>query len=240
MRTLFRTLVAASLLLVVAPSPASELPPEGDPLVVNSAGFLAYHPDLRFRQLGLEAWEQGRHDEAMTYFRRAARFGDKPAQGMVAEMLWNGEGVAQDRPLAYAWMDLAAERGYRRMLIRREVFWEALGEDERARAISEGERLYAEYGDAAAKPRLEARLRQGRRNATGSRTGMTGNLRITIPTPSGEVTIDGSQYFDAKYWDPDEYWAWQDHSWTAPVRGRVDIGPMRIDAPSSGPADEDE
>src|SRR3546814_9279963 len=70
---------------------------------------------------------------------------------MVAEMLWNGDGVERDRALAYAWMDLAAERGYAGFLGLRERYWSALDEAGRARALEAGQEVYAHYGDAAAR-----------------------------------------------------------------------------------------
>src|SRR3546814_2441093 len=88
-----------------------------------TSGFLNSHPDLRYRLLGMEAMREDRHGDAFKFFRRAAHFADKPSQGMVAEMLWNGDGVERDRALAYAWMDLAAERGYAGFLGLRERYW---------------------------------------------------------------------------------------------------------------------
>ena len=85
--------------------------PTEDP-VLMTAGFLSAHPDLKYRLMGLDEYRKGNLDDALQFFRRSAFYGDKASQGMVAEMLWTAQGVAQDRPLAYAWMDLAAERGY--------------------------------------------------------------------------------------------------------------------------------
>src|SRR5690606_37219363 len=95
--------------------------------VMITAGFLKAHPDLRYRLHGLEKYKERDFDDALKFFRRAAFYADKPSQGMVAEMYWRGEGVEQDRALAYAWMDLAAERGYRGFLGLRERYWNALG-----------------------------------------------------------------------------------------------------------------
>src|SRR3546814_13111981 len=81
---------------------------------------------------------------------------------MYALMVGQGEGGITDRAQAYAWMDLAAERGYPELLAQREQFWRALSSDERARAREIGESLYATYGDAVAKHRLERELRRGR------------------------------------------------------------------------------
>jgi uncharacterized protein len=201
-----------------------------DPRVLSSQGFLGAHPDLKWRLEGQNAFDKGDGELALTYFKRAAKFADKPAQGMIAEMLWSGELVAQDRAAAYAWMDLAAERAFRPMLIRREKFWASLDAAERERALEVGRGLYAEYGDDVAQPRMERKLRSERRKMTGSRTGFVGSLQIVIPTLSGDVTIDGSSYYHPDYWQPERYWAWQEKGWKDPPRGVVDVGPIGTSA----------
>jgi len=197
--------------------------PTQDKLMIT-AGFLNGHPDLRFRLLALEKYKAGKREDALRFFQYAAQYADKPSQAMVAEMLWNGDGTAQDRALAYAWMDLAAERGYEGFLEMRERYWKQLDETERTRAVSEGEAIYARYGDAAAQPRIAAVLRRERRATTGSRTGFTGNLRIIVPGPAGPQEIDGSKFYDERYWDPARYQAWHDSVWKKPRIGSVNVG----------------
>lgn len=222
--------VALSALLAMA-SPAAlraaerVVPPDPveDPLLVT-AGFLEHHQDLKYRLLGLEAYNQKRHAAALQYFRRASFFADKPSQGMVAEMYWNGEGTARDPVQAYVWMDLAAERGYLGFVGLRERYWKALGEAERARAIEEGQAVYARFGDAAAKPRYEHQLRIGKSQMTGSRTGFNKGVLIEIPGPSGSQAIEGSRFYDDRYWNAKKYWAWQDRIWAKPRIGKVTIG----------------
>ncbi|NLW95847.1 MAG: TonB-dependent receptor plug domain-containing protein [Xanthomonadaceae bacterium] len=97
-------------------------------------------------------------------------------------------------------------------------------ETERERAVTEGRALYAKYGDEAAQPRIAAVLRRERRQATGSRLGSTGNVQIFIPGPGGVQQIDGSTFYDPKYWDPEQYQAWHDSIWMAPRIGRVTVG----------------
>lgn len=190
-----------------------------------TAGFLSWHPDLRFRLLGLEAMKKDRPEDAIKLFQRAAFYGDKPSQGMVAEMYWNGRGVPQDKALAYAWMDLAAERGYIGFLGLRERYWNALDSGERERALQEGQAIYARYADASAKPRIAAQLRRGLSKTTGSRTGFSGNLKIYVPGPDGlGESIDGSKFYDERYWNPDQYQQWHDSIWSKPKVGRVDVG----------------
>src|SRR3546814_9166893 len=74
-----------------------------------------------------------------------------------------------------------------------------------ARALEAGQEVYAHYGDAAAKPRIAIALRRGRREMTGSRTGMVGSLKIYVPGPGGYQQIDGSKFYDARYWEPEKY-----------------------------------
>ena len=217
-------LVLCLLALPIAAAPPAVPPdPVEDPLLVT-AGFLAHHQDLKYRLLGLEAYRERRYDDALRFFRRASFYADKPSQGMVAEMYWNGQGVARDRALAYAWMDLAAERGYAGFRGMRERYWQALDAAERERALREGVPVYARFGDAAAKPRYEAALRQGRRQMTGSRVGFNRGVTIELPGPEGSQSIEGSKYYDERYWDARKYWAWQDRIWMKPAIGRVRVG----------------
>ena len=213
------------LLAVGLPAVAADMPPEPteNPLLMT-AGFLEHHQDMKFRLLGLQAYKEKRFDDALRHFRRASFFADKPSQGMVAEMYWNGEGAPRDPVFAYVWMDLAAERGYMGFLGLRERYWKALSPQERERAIVEGQAIYARFGDAAAKPRYEHQLRIGRREMVGSRTGFNRGVQIEIPTPSGAYAIDGSKFYDERYWNAKKYWAWQDKLWMKPRIGKVTIG----------------
>jgi len=209
-----------------------------DPAVLTE-GFLAAHPDLRWRAEGIRSYEKQDYAVALTELKRAAYYGDKPAQAVIAEMYWNGIGVAADRPLAYAWMDIAAERLYHDFLVRREGMWTALGEAGRQDAIVRGQDVLAEYGDDVAKPRLERVLRRATGRITGSRVGFVGNLTIipnTGPLVDSGMTLSGNEYYDPKYWQPEKYWQLQDAMWKAPLKGRVRVGePENVPAkPTTG------
>ena len=209
----------------------------------NFAGFVESHPDLRSYRRGLDAYRAGDMVNAYRHFRTAARYSDKPSQAIIAEMHWRGQGVERNRPLAYAWMDLAAERGNRRLLVQREQFWEALDQAERAQALELGEQLYAEFGDEVAQPRLETALRWSKRRSIGGKTGFVGNTQIIAPVPGlidtgaaksdpnavvATMTIPASAFYDSKYWDPKEYYAWRERLWELEVReiltGQVEVG----------------
>ena len=218
---------------------AKPLPDPTQDELMMSAGFLSSHPDLRFRLNGQKRYEEGEYAEAFSFFQRAAWYGDKPAQGMVAEMLWNGRGVDQDRALAYAWMDLAAERGYELFLAFRERYWAELGEAERVRAVEVGQQVYAEFGDTVAKPRLEAVMRRASRNITGSRTGAVGALKIVIPGPGGGTVIDGTEFYDKQFWEPKRYWQWQAAVMDGVKEGRVIVGDLHRKPDEAGDAAKD-
>ena len=205
--------------------PRVPLDPTDDPVMIG-AGFLSSHPDLRYRLLGLKEFKQGKLEDALRFFQRAAYYADKPSQGMVAEMLWNGQGIERNPTLAYVWMDLAAERGYVGFLGLRERYWNALDEQQRARAVNEGRDLYAKYGDAAAQPRMATILRRERKRMTGSRTGFAGNVQIFVPGPGGFEQIDGTKFYDERFWDPKQYQAWHDSIWMKPKVGRVSVGEL--------------
>lgn len=223
MRFSLAALLAAALLATASPA-RSEAPARKE---LMTASFLAAHPDVKFRMEGMRAIEDNMQEAAFKAFRESARYADKASQAMVAVMYWGGTGVAQDRAIAYAWMDLAAERGYKQFLGLREKYWNALTLEERDRAVKEGASVYAEYGDAVAKPRLARKLDSARRKLTGSRTGFVGALKVMVPGPGGEwLTLDGSTYYADRYWRPKDYFEWQDRIMRAPQQGVVDVGPI--------------
>lgn len=224
MRSLFKL---ALLVSAVCIGPAEAARNLQDRMISNSQTFISQHPDLLNRLRGLEAYKKARYSEAFTHFRRAAKYADKPSQGMLAEMLWKGEGVAVDRIQAYAWIDIAAERAYPTMVLSREKMWSLLNDEERKQAVVIGLQLYKYYGDDVAKKRLGYVLMRARHNVTGSHAGHVGYLTITIDTPSGQQTVDGEFYYQDKFWKPEQYWEWQDTAWKNPPTGTVNIGPLQ-------------
>ncbi len=229
-----RLLLGSVFLMAAGLAPwAYGAPHISDPghVAANTDGFLAYHPDLRWRKEGLGRYEDGELGLALVAFKRSAKYADKGAQGMVAEMYWKGEGTAADKALAYAWMDLAAERGYKDFLTLREYYWRELDPRERERALKVGKEIYAEYGDEVAKPRLEKKINKGRRLATGSRTGFKGSLTIMVPGAGGWISMDANEYYKDEYWQPEQYFKWQDDLWRNYQRGRVEVGALETSVP---------
>lgn len=197
-------------------------------VAADTESFLRFHQDLRWRQAGVESFDRGRYNEALTQLQRAAKFGDKPAQALVAEMYWLGQGVTQDRARAYAWMDLAAERNYKSLVSLREYYWSQLSERERDDALRIGQDVYASYGDRVAIPRMDRLLRAGRREITGSRVGFLGNLEVELRSKEGGwIQVSGEKYYRAQYWKPELYHQWKDEFFENPYNGEVDIGEIR-------------
>src|SRR3546814_13299050 len=187
----------------------------GVPPQMMTAGFLTGHPDVRWRREALHSYSRHEYDIALDQFLRAARYGDKPAQAMLAEMYWKGTGVAQDRPRGYAWMDIAAERRFPNFVILRERYWNSLNARERARAGEVGRPLMDEYGDDNAGPRLAKVLRRNQPVSTGSRTGFVGHIENhrkglfvrhkgmapgTGATPSVGYTSCGARHYPGENW----------------------------------------
>lgn len=161
--------------------------------------------------------------EALEDFRRAARYADKFSQHSLSLMYWHGVGTEADRALAYVWADLAAERGYRDLLLVREKMWMEMDADDRARALEIGPALYADYGDEVAQPRMEQWLRRARADITGSRLGASAD-RIKF-MPRGQGTVDRGlrpgDYYATDRWNADDYWQAEDRQW----RGKVIVLP---------------
>lgn len=225
----------------ISPAQAEHRPAslsQDDIQIIQSSFFAGAHPDLRWRLSALENIRQGNDSFVMEELLRAARYGDKPSQAMVAEAYWKGlykEKV--DRPLAYAWMDLAAERGYKPLLVKREVYWSKLSAAEQDEAIERGAEVYAEYGDDVALPRLDEKLRRARSEKTGSRLGSNAvapgvitpgasKVKISVSTPISALVdpnigslgsmhanvssgANRSKTWESKFWDLDRYIAWK-------------------------------
>ncbi|MBO9661322.1 hypothetical protein [Dokdonella sp.] len=223
-----RRLLAAALLAAAhaGASPLADLR-DDDPTIVNGEAFQRSHPDLLWRNRGIFEYQRQRYADAARYFRDAAYYGDKPAQAMLAMMSWNGEGADTDRAQAYAWIDLAAERGYESLVATREKFWAALDEIERRRALDLGKDLYAKYGDEHARDRLEREIVRAKNQLTGSHLGRAGTIAVLLPGPDGRMRpVDGSLFYSSRYWDPKKYRDWQDQRWELP-QGHVEVGPVQ-------------
>ena len=97
-----------------------------------------------------------------------------------------------------------------------------------------GAALYAEFGDAVAKPRIAEQLRRGRATMTGPRVGSPGAITVILPTAMGWLSVPGDIYYEDRYWRPTDYFAWLDHLHGQWPTGEVSVGTLRSEA--SAPA----
>lgn len=206
-----------------------------DQKVMSSKAFLDAHPDIKFRTEGWFAYRDGRYAEAIEHFREAASFADKLSQAMLAEMYWNGQGTPADRAVAYAWADLAAERGYVQFLALRERYWKALSPPERERAVTRGRDLLRTYGDGVARTRMAEYLAHVTRRGTRPHKDAT----VVVPDGAGGlVRIRGWDFYAEKFWDPERYQAWVDARWAPLPSGQVDVGELEVVRDDKAPAPE--
>lgn len=213
-----RSLLCGWIVALSAALPAladDRLPTAYERGVMETTGFLDAHPDMRYRIQGQRELAAGRHSVALEHFKRASRYADKASQAMVAEMLWSGKGVSEDRASAYAWMDLAAERGYEGFVVHRERYWARLTDSERARALDAGAMLYETYGDDAARPRLARVMYGAKLRTVGARPSMLGRYSdLFARTEEGTTRVfQMNEYYSPRLWDESKYQAIQDATW---------------------------
>ena len=196
---------------------------------LSSDTFQAHHPDIRWQQRGVRHYRQQRFGAAERAFLEGAQYADKASQAMLAQMYWCGEGVEQDKARTYAWMDLAAERGYPVFLVEREKMWRLLDQTDQARALQMGSRLYAAYRDDIAKPRLARRLKAGRiRTFTGSHAGYNAGIRAATERADGSLDLNmtsTASHLDSRFWNPKPYWRTVDTAWNRLPAGKVVVYP---------------
>ena len=191
-----------------------------------------YHDDLFGEYAGFQRY--GRHDyaEALHYFELGAYYADKPSQFSIGLMHLNGDGVAKDPVTAFAWIDLAAERGYLAFAVTRDRIKATLTPGQLSQAIELRARLSERYGDAVAKPRMAAELREGLSRMTGSRAGFDAGVKFLPQHALGlaaspglddeTFTICAGGFWAKDCWQPETYFAMRDKQWN----GRVTVGPL--------------
>lgn len=141
--------------------------------------------------------QDGFEKDAISKFKRAARYGNKEAQKSVGLMYIKGMGVEKDWAIAFAWLKLASSHGDPRIVAAREEVYGALRDDEKVRADAHFLELQAEYSDQKALERRGEWVRKQKREVTGSRTGNVGALRIQVADATGYTwELSGRDYFN--------------------------------------------
>ena len=189
------------------------------------------HYDQVFRWRAMEAFNSGDVASAIRNFERAARYADKPSQFALGVIHMNGDGVPRDRALAFARLDVAAERGYDEIVEQRDILWDQLTDGERAAGQFLAKRLLGKYGDAKAKPRHRNKTLAALQHSLGKSKSVRDDVIVTDLANCSEGLVDFrrgnacherdfySSRFEAKH-----YWAVQDATWGK--GGVVEVGPV--------------
>jgi len=209
--------------------------PYADPAIARTLDALKHtstwwHPDLFGMSVGLRRYAHRQFHSALHYFEIGARYADKLSQLSLGLMYLNGEGTPKDPVTGYAWLEIAAERGYPDFVATRDNFKKTLTEDQLAKAEVVRATLAQTYGDAVAKPRMAWNLRQGLMDFTGSRTGFNSGISQVGVEHCGPALVIGGravpqvgcgeEYLAKSNWDPDLYFARRDREWMP----NVDVG----------------
>lgn len=189
------------------------------------------HYDQVFRWRAMAAFEQGDVASAIRNFERAARYADKPSQFALGVIHMKGDGVPRDRALAFAWLDVAAERGYEEIVEQRDLLWAQMTDGERAAGKFLSARLFKTYGDDKAKPRHRSKTLAALQHSLGKSKSVRDDVIVTDMMNCSAGLVDltrgnacSERDFFASRFDPDRYWRVQDAAWGR--GGIVDVGPV--------------
>lgn len=191
------------------------------------------HPDLFGQYTGWRLYADHDYAGAIKYFTLGAYYADKVSQLCLGLIYLNGNGVPADPVQAWAWLSLAAERGYPEFVATRDRVWAQLDAAQRAQAETEAKTLAVTYGDKVAQPRMLAELRRAASERTGSRTGFDAGAYTYMPDNGPTLTPDPNNLRSRWYWDPKTYFAGRDAQW----KGTVTVGPLKNLHGTPAPAD---
>lgn len=143
-------------------SSADDVPSDADLAAAHCViGEERFLPGDYYYCLGGLAYGQHRYGQSVRFFTTAASWASKPAQYVLAVMALNGDQQPRNRPLALAWLALAAERPGSRFQAPYEALRKASTQAEQRAAHDLLEKMRPTYGDATAAKRAEARYVEG-------------------------------------------------------------------------------
>jgi hypothetical protein len=196
------------------------------------------HPDLFFEFAGMQAYADGHYRHALYSFKEGALYADKVSQLSVGLMYLQGQGVDKDPVTAYAWLSLAAERGYPQFVATRDAVAAQLTPDQRSKAEAILQTLMPEYGDAVAKRRLAVEMGHSMlavnpvgKSPMGVYTSTGGNGAADFgycSSPEHRVLTECGFYANWR-WNANDYFAARDALWQP--TGTVTVMPLEPVSP---------
>lgn len=190
--------------------------PVHEPSMRNVPGALSYAEGMLF-------YNNGWYFAARHRFLIAAMYGDKVAQYNLGVIFYQGQGLDRDPVRAWAWFDLAAERGYPHMVVTAADVWDDLDEAERLIALDIRESLAERYGDEIVVPRVAARMERDRQRAI-RRTGTVGHVAIDFEGRR----VSGREFYAAENWDFRRLIQREVELFERLSRGRVEVGEIEV------------
>jgi len=162
--------------------------------------YMINHPSFPHMIEGLRSYRNGEFKRAFGRFRLASNWANKHAQAWIGWMYTLGQGVEKDVPRAYAWLKLAAERGYPTFVEDVQALSEAMTDQE----IAHGElilrqELMPKLGDEARVRRTSMEMWREKMKVSGSRVGYTGNLQVVDHSDIG--TFYGGAFYAEDRWN---------------------------------------
>ena len=233
-----RTVAILALILLAGSACAADrlAPPRlGSPQYPYNEHTPAYEEMIRAQR----AYEAGQLGAAFTHYRNAARWADKFGQFNVGVMYLRGEHVEFDALRGWAWVELAAERGYPGMRQTADAVWDLFNERERraARGILEDE-LLPVYGDEVAIERTARKMDRDLRDATGSRTGSRAFTGFMTIIERGGRTRRGDEFYDPAKWDFRRIVAYETDLMLNWAAGNVELGELELIDEDESPGDD--
>jgi TPR repeat protein len=138
-------------------------------------------PGVFFFKKGVQAFKRDQVAFAIEMYETSAAYAYKPAQYNLSIIYAKGQGVPADMPRALAWVTLAAERGDKRYAAARNAIYAELSPQQVDEADRVLKSLIPKYADATAMKRAKSRWKDARLEATGSRLGFVGGLKVGAP-----------------------------------------------------------
>lgn len=195
------------------------------PVASSQGGSHENAPGTVLHDAGNRAYEDGMYREALQMFKASARWADKLSQFNLGVMHYKGQGTTTDPATAWAWFELAAERGYPQMVETADSLWADLDDDERVKAEAILAELLPVYGDEVAVERTARYMEREKRKMTGSRTGFIGAL--VVHTRDGKHH-DGESFYAEERWDYRRLIELEARIFDELARGRVEVGEMDV------------
>lgn len=209
------------------------------------------HPDQFGRYKGLVAFSDGDYKHALYLFKFGARYADKVCQLSIGLMYLEGQGIPRDPGEAWAWISIAAERGYPTFVSTRDRVWHGLSADQRKRAGAIRRTLAKTYADKVARPRMIRELHYYGSQVTGSMLAIDHGVSQVAVGPSGTLSgacmraaragfraagCGGQNMYADENWNPALYFKARDAEYQGLVTvGALQAGGTRTSAANGGP-----